>query len=161
MPIRNITTDYSGRSRDINIVPNIDPKVTTPQKMGLAFGRVSSYCAGVQKLIQRFMIALITVKGSQPAYPEFCTDLLKKISVSSLTTVADLTHAFNFAAASVIALFRSYQEKQTGLPEDEQLDTALLTSVTVTKDYHVSYRVTLYTKAGNTYDFLLPIPISK
>lgn len=161
MPIRNITTDYSGRSKDINIVPNIDPKKTTPQKVALSFGRVSSYCAGIQKLIQRFMIALVTVKGSQPAYPDFGTDLLKKLSVSSLTTIADLTHAFNFASASVVASFRAYQEGITGVPEDEQLDTALLMNVEVSANYEVTYRVALYTKAGDTYDFLLPIPISK
>lgn len=161
MPIRNITTDYSGRSKDINIAPSIDPRVTAPQKVAPSFGHVSSYCAGVQKLIQRYMIALVTVKGSQPAYPTFGTDLLKKISVSSLTTVADLTHAFNFASASVVSMFRANQETAVGVPDDEQLDTALLTSVSVTANFEVTYRVALYTKAGNTYDFLLPIPISK
>lgn len=161
MPIRNITTDYSGRSKDINIAPSIDPRMTTPQKVSPSFGPVSSYCAGVQKLIQRFMIALVTVKGSQPAYPNFGTDLFKKISVSSLTTIADLTHAFNFASASVVAAFRAEQEASPGRPDDEQLDTALLTDVSVTANYEVTYRVALYTRAGNTYDFLLPIPISK
>ncbi len=161
MPIRNITTDYSGRAKDINISPTIDPSKTTVQKVTPGFGAVSSYCAGVQKLIQRFMIALVTVRGSQPAYPAFGTDLLKRISVSSLTTVADLKHAFNFASAKVVSDFRAYQAETPGLPDDEQLDTALLLDVTVSANYEVSYRVALYTKAGSTYDFLLPIPISK
>ena len=161
MPIRNITTDYSGRAKDINISHTIDPTKTTVQKVTPGFGAVSSYCAGVQKLIQRFMIALVTVRGSQPAYPAFGTDLLNRISVSSLTTVADLKHAFNFASAKVVSDFRAYQAETPGLPDDEQLDTALLLDVTVSANYEVSYRVALYTKAGSTYDFLLPIPISK
>lgn len=161
MPIRNITTDYSGRAKDINISPNIDPTKTSAQKVAPGFGAVSSYCAGVQKLVQRFMVALVTVRGSQPAYPAFGTDLLKKISVSSLTTSADLRHAFNFASAKVVSEFRAYQAATPGLPDDEQLDTVLLMDVSVSSNYEVSYRVALYTKAGSTYDFLLPIPISK
>lgn len=161
MPIRNITTDYTGRAKDINISPTIDPTKTSVQKVTPGFGNVSSYCAGVQKLLQRFMIALTTVRGSQPAYPTFGTDLLKTIAVSSLTTVADLKHAFNFASAKVVSEFREYQAATPGLPDDEQLDTALLLDISVTANYEVTYRVALYTKAGETYDFLLPIPISK
>jgi len=162
MPIRNITTDYTGRSKDISIASGVDPRIASPQKVTPSFGAVSSYCAGVQKLVQRFMIALTTVKGSQPEFPDFGTDLLKKISTSSLTTIGDLTHAFNFASASVVASFRAAQERaEDPGPEDEQLDTALLTDVEVTSSFNVSYKVSLYTKAGNTYDFLLPIPLSK
>lgn len=161
MPIAKVTTDYSGRKKDINISPGISPYTDKVQKVTPGFGSVSSYCAGVQKLIQRFMIALVTVRGSQPAYPSFGTDLLKTLTVSSLTTLADLRHAFNFASAKVVSEFREYQATQPDLPDDEQLDTALLLDVKVTASYHVTYRVALYTKAGEVYDFLLPIPISK
>lgn len=161
MPIRTITTDYSGRAKDINISPNVDPTKPSAQKVTPGFGNVSSYCAGVQKLVQRFMIALVTVRGSQPAYPAFGTDLLKRLTVSSLTTVADLKHAFNFASAKVVSEFRAYQADTPDLPDDEQLDTVLLLDVTVSPNNEVTYRVALYTKAGSTYDFLLPIPISK
>lgn len=161
MPIRNITTDYSGRSKDINIFPSVSPSKAGAQKVTPSFGKVSSYCAGVQKLIQRYAIALLTVKGSQAAYPNFGTGLVKQLNMSRLTNQPDLVHAFNFANAAVIGQFRAYQETTTGLPADEQLDTAVLLSVTATANLEVSYRVALYTKAGSTLDFLLPIPISK
>lgn len=161
MPIRNITTDYSGRAKDIDITPTIDPTKTSAQKVTPGFGQVSSYCAGVQKLVQRFMISLVTVQGSQKSYPTFGTNLLKSLTVSSLTTLADLRHAFNFASAKVVSEFRAYQSATPNLPDDEQLDTALLLDVSVNANYEVTYRVALYTKAGETYDFLLPIPISK
>ncbi len=161
MPIQYVSTDYTGRAKDVNILPGIKPTTSVVQKVTPAFGAVSSYCAGIQKLIQRFMIALTTVRGSQKQYPNFGTDLLKRLTVSKLTSVSDLTHAFNFASARVVEAFRAYQQNTPNLPTDEQLDTALLLEVKVTNTNEVTYRVALYTKAGNTYNFLLPIPTSK
>ena len=161
MPIRNIITDYSGRSKDINIFPTVNPRTKDAQPVVASFGPVSSYCAGVQKLIQRYTIALLTVKGSQPAYPKFGTNLLKQLAVSGIRTRADLTHSFNFANAVVIDQFRTFQKDSAGDHPDEELDTCVLQDVTVTKNYEVNYRVLMYTKAGAILDFLLPIPITK
>lgn len=161
MPIRNVTTDYSGRQKDINVYGALDPRSSSVQPVAPAFGPVSSYCAGVQKLLQRYAISLLTVRGSQPAYPTFGTDLLKTLNSSGVMTSGDLTHTFNFANASVISQFRAYQEANPGLPADEQLDTAMLLGVTSPRRGEVNYRIAIYTKAGETLDFLLPIPITK
>lgn len=160
MPIAKITTDYTGRTKDINIFPAINPTIVGPQKVNPSFGNVSSYCAGVQKLVQRYAVALLTVQGSQPNYPNFGTALLKTLMVSSLTTQSDLSHAFNFANAIVVSQFRNYQKDAVEVPLDEQLDTATLLSVTVSPGYDVTYRIAIYTNAGTTYDFLLPIPVT-
>ena len=161
MPIRNLTTDYSNRSKDINIFSPVDPTSTLARPVAPSFGKVSSYCAGVQKLIQRYAISLLTAVGSQPAYPAFGTGLPARMLSSNLTTLDDISHAFNFANAYVVNLFRRYQETAPATPLDEQLDTAMLISTTVDASRRLNFRVALYTRAGVTYDFLLPIPTTK
>ena len=161
MPIRNVTTDYSGRQKDISAFSVVNPLSPSRQAVTPTFGRVSSYCAGVQKLIQRYTIALLTTRGSQPAFPDFGTELLAGLAVSGLSTVSDLTHAFNFANALVVVQFRDYQSRASGIPLDEQLDTAVLSSLTTTASFEVTFTITLYTMAGTTIDYLLPIPITK
>lgn len=158
MPINKVTTDYTGRDKDINIFPVVSPLLQPKQTVTPSFGKVSSYCAGVQKLLQRYAVALLTVQGSQPEYPTFGTGLLRNVMVSSITTLSDLSHAFNFANSLVISMFRDYQSKHEGLPLDEQLDTAILADITTTANYEVTFSVKIYTMAGNTYDYLLPIP---
>lgn len=161
MPIQKLTTNYTGREKDINIFPTVRPTVKGPQPTPGSFGKVSSYCAGIQKLAQRYLIALLTIRGSQPNFPNFGTNLLKQVNTGSVTTNGDLVHIFNFANVSVISAFRSAQEKAKNIPMDEQLDTVVLNSVSVTVGNSVNYNISLYTNAGQTYDYVLPIPIQK
>lgn len=161
MAINKLTTDYTGREKDINIFPSVRPTVVGPQPTPASFGKVSSYCAGIQKLVQRYLIALLTARGSQAGFPDFGTELVKQVNVTSNVTNGDLVHAFNFANASVIRAFRDAQARLTTTPADEQLDTVMLNSVSVTGGASINYNISLYTKAGATFDYVLPIPIQK
>lgn len=156
MPIRNITSNYSGRNKDITITPYINSLLSERQRVALTFGKVSSYCAGIQKLIQRYIITLLTVSGSQPHDPLFGTNFLSKVKRSNLTTLNDLTHIFNFANFDVISTFKEYQSAHPNLPADEQLDTAVIDSIDSTQD-SVTFKIKIYTMAGETVDFVVPI----
>ena len=157
MPVQNLTTDYTGRQRDICITPFVNPRKTGGQPMTYTLGKVSSYCAGIQKLIQRYTIALFTTEGSQKYDPTFGTAFYKQLVASNVMTVGDLTHIFNFANYDVITLFKDYQNKNPDLPLDEQLDTAVLDSVNIVGN-SVTFSVKIYTRAGDSYNFFVPVP---
>ena len=159
MAIGTVTTNYSGRNKDINIMAYPNPKSPETQPVPLTFGKISSYCAGIEKLIQRYMLTLLTVKGSQPYDPEFGTDFLKYVRSANLLTYNDLSHYFNFANYEVLNLFKQYQALHADLPLDEQIDTAVLDSLT-TVDNRIQFNVKIYTKAGETVDFVMPIPVN-
>ena len=61
----------------------------------------------------------------------------------------------------MVSTFRKYQESAPDLPLDEQLDTALLLDISVSATRDLNISVALYTKAGVTYNFILPVPITK
>jgi hypothetical protein len=156
MPISGTSIDYSTRKKDIHIFQNVDVnKIAT---IAPSFGRISNYCAGIQKLVQRYTIALLTAIESQPAYPSFGTNLLTKLSNTNLTIdKTKLTHIFNFANYSVIKSFRTYQSNTEGLPLDEQLDTAILQSITVTNGV-ASLSIQLFPVQQTAVTFLIPLP---
>ncbi len=157
MPVTNVTTDYTDRTKDVSIAYKVNPSSSEVQTIKLSFGTISSYCAGVQKLIQRYMIVLLTEKGSQEDSPLFGTDLMTKLRYAGRMNISQVRHTFNFANAEVVSAFRKFQTKNTG-PLDEQLDTAVLETVTVANG-QLNMGIRIYTMAGNEVSVIAPIPI--
>ena len=153
--ITSVTTDYTGRQKDINIFGYKNPNTQTISTASLSFGRVSSYCAGVQKLLQRYTIALLTKLGSQTTYPDFGTDFTS--SLESSQTSQDLQHALVFANALVISEFRQYQAVNSGLPLDEQIQTVTINALTYTQGV-LYLNLSILTLAGDAVQYILPLP---
>ncbi len=157
MAIRNIVNDYTSRKKDINLAYKVNG--TAGQKpMDLRFGEISSYVAGIQKLIQRYAVCLFTNVGSQTDYPEFGTDFISQIQGCNLRSKQDYKHIFNQANWKVISEFRKYQNANPDQPKDEQLSTATLVSFS-SLGGSLTFRVKLISLAGEIVDFLLPLPV--
>jgi hypothetical protein len=157
MPINGISSDYSGRTIDLHIFQGVNPKelaVVTP-----SFGSISNYCTGIQKLIQRYAILLLTDIGSQVNFNDFGTDLMPTLStsVSSLNKF-DLIPIFNFANAKVLDEFKVYQRQTPDLPDDEQLNTSSLVDIQIIND-SVSLIINLVPVAEPAVTFIIPLPV--
>jgi hypothetical protein len=156
MPISGTTTDYTGRTKDMHIFQGVDP--AKPAKITLEFGKVSNFCTGVQKLVQGFAICMLTELGSQESYPTFGSNMLSRLHNRNLSlNKADLFPIFNLACIKVINEFRLYQTQNPGLPEDEQLNTALLENIFVTAD-SIQLQVRIYPVAAEPVQFVIPLP---
>lgn len=155
MSISNVSSDYTGRTKDINIFGYKNPLTQTVSTAAMSFGATSSYCTGVQKLMQRYTIMFLTNLGSQPNYPTFGTDFVT--TVSSTQSGADMTHVYVFANKLVIDAFREYQQVTKNLPTDEQLQTVLLKSISYDSGV-LNLAITFLTSAGDTVDYILPLP---
>lgn len=156
MPISGISTDYTGRTKDIHIFQGVDPrstKVITPE-----FGKISNFCTGIQKLVQRYAICLLTELGSQELSPTFGTTLLTNLNNRSLSlNRVDIYPIFNVANAKVVREFRQFQAKNPSLPDDEKLNTALLEDVVLISD-QVQLQVKIYPIATPSVTFTVPLP---
>lgn len=167
MGVLSTTLDYSAHPlKDINICGSLDPFLLAAQKPSFTFSagvsKISSYIAGIQKLVQRYIIALTTKAGSQPSFPAFGTSFLGNIQSKNMVTYEDAIHEFNFANMTVIENFRKYQADVTDLPLDEQLNTAILESLRFDRASNSAFfDVRIYSNAGANVIYLLPIPISK
>ncbi len=161
MAISSITTDYSTRKKDVHIFNGVNPYTTEKHPITPKFGKVSAYCAGVQKLIQRYAISFLTAAGSQEFFPDFGSSFMNKAKTGYRgITKADIQHMFNFGSAKVIIEFRAYQSKHSDDPLDEQLNGAVLTDCGVVGD-KLFLNITLETLAGDNIPFVLPLPHNK
>jgi len=157
MSISYTTTNYSGRKKDLNIFGKVDPYNTDPQRITLGIGKVSSYVAGVQKLVQRYAIMLLTEMETQPVYPTFGTFLVTNLRGSNRTPKDELIHYFNFANLKVLSEMHAYQQTNSD-PYDEQISTATLNSMVMAGD-SLAFSVTIETKTGESVPFVIPLPL--
>lgn len=158
MAISNVTTDYSNRTLDVHIFQGVNPYGAA--SVDPSFGRISNYCTGVQKLVQRYAILLLTTLGSQPNFPDFGTALLTNITQTTYNlNNSDLGHLFNFASAKVIGIMQNYQRANKGIPEDEQLNTAVLNNVSFSNGT-VYFDVQIYPVNRDALSFVLPLPLT-
>jgi hypothetical protein len=172
MPIASITSDYTGRKRDISIlqypdaayVPNntasisISSLLTDPSTVYPKFGKFTRFCAGVQKLIQRYTIILLTDIASQPDYPEFGTALLKTLNagISPVDTIA-AAQLFHLASYRAVGTLRQYQSTRSDIPADERIVNATLEDIVLSGGL-ASFSVAVKTDAGDTINFVVPLP---
>jgi len=160
MAIQNITTDYTGRKKDISIMRNTVPTVANAQPVTLEFGKVSAYCAGVQKLVQRYTVIFFTAVGSQPDYPDFGTPFYTTVVQSNIGAKSEILHKFNFANLKTIETIRAYQQASTvAIPLDEQINTATLLDLVISTPDSLQLKIKIKTNAGESVDFLMPLPL--
>lgn len=157
MPITSVSSNYSGRLKDLCIADGIKGNTDKVQPMSLTFGKLSSYCAGVQKLVQRYAIMLMTKLGSQKDYPDFGTDFITNLNSGRNVSGQDFSYTFNFASWDVIKEMKTYQVANPEMPLDEQINTATLENYNVVKDA-VQLNVRLTTMAGTNIQFIMPLP---
>lgn len=158
MAVSSVTTNYSTRKRDISILQY--PVATLPdaQTVTPKFGKNARFCAGVQKLVQRYAIILLTNLNSQEKYPDFGTDFLYSVqSGINPTDTGAASQLFSLASYSAVKLIKSDQISRRNVPLDEQLNSATLTNISMLGD-NVVFDVSIQTMAGTDVQFVIPLP---
>lgn len=148
------STNYLNRSIDIAVFQGIKSSgvVTVDQSL---FNNGGEVCTGIQKLIQRWLIAFLTPEGSVKFHPEWGTSFLSEAG----NFKNEIDAATEFYMCNSDACDQLRDEDTEDLPEDEQLDSVSLDNITVTDD-GFSLKVTLTSLAGDSAPLILPITIN-
>ena len=158
MPVSGTTTDYTGRTVDVSILQYPNALVVGARKETPSFGNPSTLCAGVQKLVQRYTIMMLTNIGSQPEYPEFAASFLWTLQagVSPVDNIR-VRQIFALADYAVVNIIKNYQINNPNLPLDEQLASTSLINLSLSTGT-VEFDVQITTLAGTSVNFLVPLP---
>lgn len=157
MAIKNITTDYTGRKKDISILHSPDASSPDTQDVAPKFGKSVAFCGGVQSLVQRYMVLLLTNVNSQPLYPEFGVNFLHTLQ-QGISPVDRLAAAqiFTLASYSAVVQLQAYQSTKRDIPTDERIANAQLLRMSLLGGY-VAFDVKINTEAGESVDFVVPL----
>jgi len=158
MAISKTTTDYTGKRKDISIFQYPDALQIGSQDVAPTFGKNPRFCAGVQKLIQKYAIVLLTNISSQSEYPDFGTNFLYRMQ-SGVAPKDTLLASQIFYAAShtTVATLQKYQVSNPAIPLDERIASAELVSISLLGGY-VAFAVRITTATGDTVPFIVPLP---
>jgi len=111
-------------------------------------------CTGVQKLAQRFVLELLTEKGSMLYLPDRGTTFMTRFRQGYIRTDTDVFIAFNLALND-LELNLAAEELDTD-PADERYGSATLNQVIITVST-VILHVTLMSQAGTAREVIMPI----
>jgi hypothetical protein len=158
MPVINISSDYTNRTKDISVFQYPEASLVEAQEVLPKFGNNARFCTGTQKILQKYAIILLTNISSQPNYPNFGTDLLSTLQggISSVDRVL-AAQIFTLASFAAVTELRRYQTANPDLPEDETIVRAELLDLTLYGGY-VGFSVKIVTAAGDNINFIVPLP---
>lgn len=113
-------------------------------------------CTGIQKLVQRFVLELLTEKGTIPYDTDRGCTFLTDAVAGRLQTELDVIQTFNLALIDIIRNLQG-EEAETD-PTDERFSSARLLGMTLLPGY-LSLRVQVTSQAGTSRVFILPLPV--
>lgn len=156
------TADYSNRQVDVELLQSATATYGL-QQLGLTIadtdGRTTRAVAGVQKMLQRYVVALLTGTGTVYRDAAFGTDLIAAVIGSGGRSMGALANALAFANAdAVAALQREDADTSYGtLPDDERIARVDVEGVTIPAPGTVAMRVRITSFAGSVFYFVVPI----
>jgi hypothetical protein len=159
MAISGISSNYVSRKLDVSILHGGNPSSEVASLVLIGFnpdGEKSKRCAGIQKLIQRYSILLLSSPGDQPDFPDFGSGLRVVLQNKSRLDEGQLRHLFAIANSKILDEIVEEQQQDTTRQPDEQLASVEFISGKYELD-SLSLRLKLITVAGDSVEFLTPI----
>tara|TARA_Y100001973_G_C5208638_1_gene343601 strand:- start:5082 stop:5561 length:480 start_codon:yes stop_codon:yes gene_type:complete len=114
-------------------------------------------CTGIQKLAQRFILELLTDKGSMTGKPDNGTGLMRAYRQGVVRSEIDAAQEWAFAVNEALANMKK-EELETD-PEDERIESVELQSVAFAAGVKAAYHAKLISVAGTSRQVILPLPI--
>ena len=151
------TASYQGRKVDVLALQGGTSNVETLLDQSL-FGTSNSgqVCAGINKLIQRWVLEFLTEAGSMPYAADRGCQFLTELYGGQLQSLIDVETAFMFAAIDVQR--NLVNEEDDTWFDDERFDTATLLQATLAGDT-VSLSVKISSVAGDSRVVIVPLAV--
>lgn len=112
-------------------------------------------CTGLQKLAQRFIIVLLTEKGSVKYFPTQGTDFMIALGQGRVHNETDMRAVFGLAMQELTT--QMLDDEADTDPDDERFKEATLQALTVIPGY-VNMTIAISSRSASA-TIILPIPI--
>lgn len=147
--------DYVGRTVDLLAFQG--QRVSGEAKLTHALvrpGEGGELCTGIQKLVQRWLIEFLTIRGTLRYLARRGCDFVGQLRRGELRTHIDGQQAFYLSAQQIKINLRAEETATT--PDDEAFGAVVLEALTIVGDT-VTIRLQITSLAGQTAKAILPI----
>ena len=151
-------SEYAGRTSDVLAFDGMKQQgdVRLTQEL-VAPGESGALTTGIQKLAQRFLLELLTEKGSLLYDPDRGTFFITKFRMGLMQTSQDLYSSFSSAVAD--AKIQLSQEESDQDPLDERFSDASLLGASLLGD-QASLSIRLTSQAGDSRVVIYPLRVA-
>lgn len=150
--------NYAGRTVDLAAYHGILRTREAQLEQTLATeGTGGAIVTGIQKVAQRFLTELLKERGSMRFRPDEGTDFLTEARLGGFQTQADVLGAFYRGVVEVKRVLQLDESPDD--PDDEKFRDAAVIAIEVAPG-EASIRFELQTAAGNSREFIFPLPVT-
>lgn len=151
-------TDYIGRTVDVAAFKGWKPNKHVQVEQALVLpGKSGELITGIEKLMQRFAIELLTEENTLVYLPERGTDFITSARAGSWRTTGDVQASFSLALVNIRNNLQAEESEDD--PDDERFDNAELLAVSLSGD-SVTLSVKIFSMAGTDFTVVLPITVT-
>jgi|TARA_R110000824_G_scaffold82768_4_gene207409 hypothetical protein len=151
-------TDYKNRTVDVAAFKGWELGTETEVIQALALpGKGGEFIAGIEKLVQRFAVELLTELASITHLPARGCIFILDARSGGWQTAGDVESSFSQSMLTVSK--NLILEESEADPEDESFQSAELISVALGGDL-VTLRVKVVSRAGASFTTLLPLTVT-
>jgi len=153
----SLLSEYKGRTVDVAAFKGWELGKSAQVTQTLVLdGKGGELIAGIEKLVQRFTIELLTEYGSLTYLPRRGCSFISDSRTGMWQTSGDVSSSFATALLAVADNLSG--EESTSDPTDERFSSATLESVALLGD-SVTLHVNVVSMAGTTFTALMPINV--
>lgn len=154
-----VAADYVGREFDLLAFQGAEPvgDVLLSQTIFSA-ADMGEVCTGVQKLAQRWLLHLLTKRGSMRYNQVDGTDFITDARSGRWQSEEDILESYEFAAADVAAYMLA--EEDDNMNDEDRFESAELLQLALLPNNSVSLTIKINSLAGNSRKVILPIALS-
>lgn len=152
-------TDYVDRVADLMAFRDTGRGSAVPLVQSLAYpGDSGAIGTGIAVLGQRFLARLLTIRGSIPHRPSIGCDFFADAAGGQWQTAADVR--LSFTAAEAVVRRQLLAEVKADDLDDEILESAELTAVSLSVGNEASVEILVTSAAGESRVYIQPISVS-
>jgi len=151
--------DYAGRTVDYLAFDGANADKEALLTPGLLLpGQSGALTTGIQKLVQRFLLELLTEKGSLQYTPDRGTTFMTQLRLGYIRTTAQLIALFNTVELDIRNNLRLEEDFETD-PADERFKQAELLSASLAGD-RAYLSIKILSQAGTSRTVVYPLRIT-
>ena len=155
------TTDYTGRQIDVELLQTVIKPVEVLQVSLSTIVTPAKMVTGIQKLVQRYALLLLTNIGDVNFAQDQGGDLLRMVLGGYVQDLGQLQFAFASANTAVVRMLSDDDLNADAFgaaPDDERISSAMLLDSTVDKATSTAFlRIQIVSQAGSDFTFVLPV----
>ena len=154
------TVDYSNRQVDIELLKSIVEPVAIKQLYTKTVSETPKAVTGIQKAAQRYAHLLLSTLDDIRFKPDVGGMLITSLLSGAVSNSGYMTHLFMLASSNALATMNTDDDNDEFgvVPDDEYIERADLSDIDI--DYNtstVSFEVTLTTRAGTDFTYVVPV----